>query len=69
MRASQQIALSSGMDDDGMFTLNFDDERYLPFEGTGAVSNWNLRFSRHTPELLASLNDVIVRVSYTAKSA
>lgn len=69
MRASQQIALSSGMDDDGMFTLNFDDDRYLPFEGTGAVSNWNLRFSRHTPELLASLNDVIVRVSYTAKSA
>lgn len=69
MRASQQIALSSGVDDDGMFTLNFDDERYLPFEGTGAVSSWNLRFTRHTPELLASLNDVIVRVSYTAKSA
>lgn len=68
MRASQQIALSSGMDDDGMFTLNFDDERYLPFEGTGAVSSWNLRFTRSTPELLASLSDVIVRVSYTAKS-
>jgi len=69
MRASQQIAISSGMDDDGMFTLNFDDERYLPFEGTGAVSSWNLRFTRSTPELLASLSDVIVRVSYTAKSA
>ena len=69
MRASQQIALSRGVDDDGMFTLNFDDERYLPFEGTGAVSNWNLRFTRSTPELLASLSDVIVRVSYTAKTA
>lgn len=69
MRASQQIAISSGMDDDGMFTLNFDDERYLPFEGTGAVSTWNLRFTRSTPELLAALSDVIVRVSYTAKSA
>lgn len=69
MRASQQIALSSGMDDDGMFTLNFDDERYLPFEGTGAVSNWNLKFTRSTPELLASLSDVIIRVSYTAASA
>ena len=69
MRASQQIALSRGVDDDGMFTLNFDDERYLPFEGTGAVSNWNLRFTRPTPELLASLSDVIVRVSYTAKTA
>lgn len=69
LRASQQIALSSGMDDDGMFTLNFDDERYLPFEGTGAVSSWNLRFTRSTPELLASLSDVIVKVSYTAASA
>jgi hypothetical protein len=69
MRASQQIALSRGVDDDGMFTLNFDDERYLPFEGTGAVSTWNLRFTRSTPELLAALSDVIVRVSYTAKSA
>ncbi|KNC10601.1 toxin, partial [Pseudomonas sp. RIT-PI-a] len=69
MRASQQIALSSGMDDDGMFTLNFDDERYLPFEGTGAVSNWNLKFTRSTPELLASLNDVILKISYTAVSA
>jgi len=52
-----------------MFTLNFDDERYLPFEGTGAVSNWNLKFTRSTPELLASLSDVIIRVSYTAASA
>ena len=39
-RLSQQIGLSSGLDDNGLFTLNFDDERYLPFEGTGAVSSW-----------------------------
>lgn len=69
LRASQQVALSTGMDDDGLFTLHFDDERYLPFEGTGAVSRWDLRFTRPTPEMLASLSDVILRISYTARSA
>jgi hypothetical protein len=38
MRASQQIAVSTGVDDDGLFVFNFDDERYSPFEGTGAIS-------------------------------
>ena len=37
---NQQIAISRGVNDNGMFELNFRDERYLPFEGTGAVSNW-----------------------------
>ncbi len=71
LRASQQIALSTGIDDSGLFSLNFGDERYLPFEGTGAVSSWTLTFPEHTDEaqqaLLASLTDVIVCVRYTAK--
>jgi hypothetical protein len=69
LRASQQIALSSGVDDDGMFTLNFDDDRYLPFEGTGAVSRWSLQFSNHATQQAAldSLTDIIVHVQYTAK--
>ncbi|WP_397449627.1 neuraminidase-like domain-containing protein [Pseudomonas sp. NA-150] len=70
LRASQQIALSSGVDDDGMFTLNFDDERYLPFEGTGAISRWSLRFPAHADQktMLESLTDIIVHVQYTAKA-
>ncbi|QHI96824.1 hypothetical protein GT347_01740 [Xylophilus rhododendri] len=71
IRASQQIALSTGMDDSGMFVLNFNDERYLPFEGTGAVSSWQLEFpnpqSQDQQRILESLTDVIVRVHYTAK--
>ena len=35
----QSIATSRGRDDAGMFELNFRDERYLPFEGAGVVSN------------------------------
>ncbi|MCG1041750.1 insecticidal toxin complex protein TccB [Mycetohabitans sp. B8] len=70
LRASQQIALSSGLNDAGQFELNFSDERYLPFEGTGAVSTWELKFPRHDrspqSDLLAHLDDVIVHVRYTA---
>jgi hypothetical protein len=29
----QSIATSNAQNDDGMFELNFRDERYLPFEG------------------------------------
>ncbi|WP_338926613.1 insecticidal toxin complex protein TccB [Mycetohabitans endofungorum] len=70
LRASQQIALSSGLNDAGQFELNFSDERYLPFEGTGAVSSWVLKFPRpdKSPQsdLLTKLDNVIVHVRYTA---
>ncbi|SDW24824.1 hypothetical protein SAMN05444064_102230 [Pseudomonas syringae] len=69
MRASQEIALSTGVDDDGLFVFSFDDERYLPFEGTGAISRWTLTFSR--PELqrdiIDSITDIIVHMRYTAR--
>ena len=69
-RASQQIALSTGVDDNGLFTLNFNDERYLPFEYTGAISTWRLTFPNPEAQkaMLESLNDVIVHVSYTARA-
>jgi hypothetical protein len=69
LRANQQIALSTGVDDNGLFTLNFQDERYLPFEYTGAISKWKLTFPNHTEQkaMLESLTDVIVHVLYTAR--
>ena len=36
-RRSRSIATSSGQNDAGLFELNFRDERYLPFEGAGAI--------------------------------
>jgi hypothetical protein len=69
-RLSQQVGLSSGLDDYGLFTLNFDDERYLPFEGTGAVSSWALSFPRHPSAhqqaVFDSLTDIILQVRYLA---
>jgi len=69
LRASQQIAVSTGIDDDGMFVFNFDDERYLPFEGTGAISRWALQFSDGQADMIASITDIIVHLRYTAKSS
>lgn len=70
LRASQQIAVSTGLNDSGLFMLNFGDERYLPFEGTGTVSSWQLSFPRYQSDeqqaILNNLNDVIIQVHYTA---
>lgn len=69
LRANQQIALSTGIDDNGLFTLNFQDERYLPFEYTGAISKWQLSFPNHAAQkaMLESLTDIIVHLQYTAR--
>ncbi len=70
LRASQQIALSDGVDDDGLFTFSFHDDRYLPFEGTGAISRWTLEFTADDPEerrrVGERVTDMIVGVHYTA---
>lgn len=63
------IATSTGQNDNGMFEMNFRDERYLPFEGLGAISNWSLKLM--TDANLRQFNydtisDVIVHIKYTA---
>jgi hypothetical protein len=65
-RPSQQIALSDleeGRDNNGLFELRYDDDRYLPFEGTGAVSRWRLSAARPPAGLL----DVSLTVKYSAE--
>lgn len=70
-RVNEIIALSHGVDDNGLFTLNFNDERYLPFEFTGAISSWRLCLSNQDGQttFIESLTDVLVHISYTARSA
>ena len=70
-RANQQVALShvdEYTENNGMFELNFGDERYLPFEGTGAVSNWRLELNGMKGSYNPSdLLDVTIKLRYTAK--
>lgn len=72
LRSHQQVGISSGLDDAGLHQLMFGDERYLPFEGTGAVSRWQVQLPRPTSDqqdaLIKSLTDIIVKVQYLAKA-
>ena len=43
------IAASSAQNNSGVFELSFRDERYLPFEGAGAVSEWSLELFSDRP--------------------
>jgi hypothetical protein len=45
----KSIAASGGQNDSGVFELSFRDERYLPFEGAGAVSEWSLELFSDLP--------------------
>lgn len=83
--AFQSIATSSAQNDSGVFDLSFRDERYLPFEGSGVVSDWLLELSgRWQIDLdedgeleivdvaqfdFDSITDAVLHVSYTAQEA
>lgn len=43
------IAASNAQNDSGVFELSFRDERYLPFEGAGAISQWSLELFNDLP--------------------
>ncbi|TVT79432.1 neuraminidase-like domain-containing protein [Pseudomonas sp. H3(2019)] len=73
LRSHQEVGISHGQDDAGLHQLTFGDERYLPFEGTGAVSSWRLHLPRSNKsdeqvKLIKGLTDIIVQVRYLAKS-
>lgn len=60
------IAVSSLEDENGVFELNFHDERYLPFEGAGAVSKWRIELPKEFRQFdYDTISDVVVRLRYT----
>ncbi|MCP4977162.1 MAG: hypothetical protein GY931_13460, partial [Maribacter sp.] len=61
------IATSNAQNDAGQFELNFRDERYLPFEGAGAVSSWTLSLPKAKQAFdYNTISDVIFHISYAA---
>jgi hypothetical protein len=67
----QRIALGNGQDDPGLFLTsindNLADPRYLPFEGAGAISSWNLTLPAVCNEIdLGTVSDVVIHVYYSA---
>ncbi|MCI0721216.1 MAG: insecticidal toxin protein [Acidobacteria bacterium] len=69
----QSIVTSTGQNDSGLFETNLRDERYLPFEGSGVVSEWQLELpanpSRNEPRQFDydTIADVILHLRYTAR--
>ena len=62
------IATSTAQNDAGVFQINFKDERYMPFEGAGAISSWKLSLPKNFRQFdYNTINDVIIHVSYTAE--
>ena len=71
-RGNQQIVLSHHDEyekNNGLFELRYDTDRYLPFEGTGAVSRWKLELNGKKGSVnLSELVDVTIGLKYTAKN-
>jgi hypothetical protein len=64
----QSIATSSAQDDSGLFELNFNDERYLPFEGTGAISQWHIELPQKCNQIdVEAISDVVLHMQFTAR--
>jgi Tc toxin complex TcA C-terminal TcB-binding domain/Neuraminidase-like domain len=71
------IAASSGQNDSGVFELSFRDERYLPFEGAGVISEWSLELFSDSvsPDFGLPLRqfdyntiiDTVLHIKYTAR--
>ena len=65
---TQTIATSSGQNDAGLFDVNLRDERWLPFEGHGAISTWNLGLDpRENNFDFTTITDVVLHIRYTAR--
>ncbi|KAJ4982592.1 toxin subunit protein [Stagonosporopsis vannaccii] len=63
------IAVCSASADAGVFTLDFSSgiQRYLPFEGAGAISKWRLDLPKMVKQFnYDSISDVVLQLRYTS---
>ena len=64
---AQAIVTSGGRDDSGLFRLDLDDERYLPFEGAGAISDWSIELRGPRDAAPDTPQDLVLTLRYTAR--
>jgi Tc toxin complex TcA C-terminal TcB-binding domain len=71
----QTIVTSTGQNDSGLFETNLRDERYLPFENAGVISEWQLQLpanpSKGEPCQFDydTISDAILHIRYTSREA
>jgi hypothetical protein len=66
--AIESVVTSNAQNDSGLFEPNMRDERYLPFEGSGAISDWRIELPANFPQFdYDTISDVILHIRYTAR--
>jgi hypothetical protein len=66
----QSIVTSAGQNDSGLFETNLRDERYLPFEGAGVISDWSIEMPGDFRAFdYDTISDLILHLRYTAREA
>jgi Tc toxin complex TcA C-terminal TcB-binding domain len=66
--AIQSIVTSSSQNDSGLFETNLRDERCLPCEGAGVVSEWQIELPASFRQFdYDTISDVTLHVRYTAR--
>lgn len=66
--AAESIVTSSGRDDSGLFETALRDERFLPFEGAGAIFRARVERLGSPPQFDPdTISDVILHLRYTAR--
>lgn len=69
----QAVVTSSGQSDSGLFETNLHDERYLPFEYSGIISQWQLDLPANPAKNepcqfdFDTITDIILHIRYTAR--
>ncbi len=64
----QAIVTSSAQNDSGLFETNLRDERYLPFENSGVISEWNISLPNEVRQFdHDTISDLILHIRYTAR--
>jgi hypothetical protein len=68
--AIQSMVTSTAQNDSGLFETNLRDEKYLPFEGAGAISRWKIEIPNDIPQFdFETISDVIMHLRYTCREA
>jgi hypothetical protein len=68
--AIQSVVTSTAQNDSGLFETSLRDEKYLPFEGAGAVSRWKMEVPNDIPQFdFETISDVILHIRYTCREA
>jgi Tc toxin complex TcA C-terminal TcB-binding domain len=67
---AESIVTSGGTNDSGMFETNLSGDRFLWFEGAGAVSTWALTLPSQLKTFdYTTISDVILHIRYTSREA